>query len=163
MKKLLLLTLMLIGASTLVKAQTRANTTLTLRLVPLMSIQVSQPSVSIDVDSEQEYMEGASTYIKDHVTTFSTSGFVVKVKSLNQSLSKGADTLPLNTIAISASGQNNMTYANVDLSGTSTPLITSTLVRGRKTHDVSYTADSGLYDKPSGDYTVEIQYEIVTL
>lgn len=153
MKKTLLLITALCGAA--IQAQT-ANVSLTVKLTPIMGISVNQSAVNINVDTEQEYLEGAETLISDHIQTFSTVGYKVSAKYLSSEFEP-------NTIGIKASSVNGATYTRVSLTDASQTIISSPLGKGRKFHDVEYTVKRGLWDITSGDYVTSIQYEITAL
>lgn len=151
MRKLLLALSATIG--TMVSAQTTGQTTLNVKLHPVMSITVNQPSVNIIVDTEEEYLDGAKTLINNHLSTFSTDGYKVTVKYLSSDLEP-------NAIGVKADGVNGVNYTGVNLTDVSQTIIDSQLGKGKKNHNVEYTVNSGLWDKASGDYITVIQYEI---
>ncbi len=84
MKKLLLFTAILFASITMGNAQvTSDRTTLTLNLCPVQAIMVNpaQKSVVLDYKTINNYKDGVSLLMKDHLTVFSTGGFEVKARS----------------------------------------------------------------------------------
>lgn len=153
MRKVMLLMAVLCGL--MFYAQT-ASTTLNVRLSPVMGLKVSQTSVDIDIDTQEEYLEGGRATISNHLETFSTVGYKVSAKYLSSEFDP-------NTIAVKASGVNGVNYTKVNLTSTSETIISSPLGKGKKFHDVEYIVDKGLWDIEPGEYSTVIQYEIVSL
>lgn len=162
MKKLMILIVALSGVA--IQGQTSATTTLNVKLNPIMSISVSAPSVLVTFDTEQKYLQGAETSISDHIRTFSTVAYNVNVKSLNPTLSKSDDAIQLNKVTITASSSfPHATYTPAVLSEAGALLIESTKGGGKKSHNVTYSIGSGLWDNEMGEYSATVQYEIVAI
>lgn len=161
MKKAMILIIALSGVA--IQAQT-ASVSLKVKLTPIISISVSQPAVTINVDTEQKYLQGAETSISDHIRTFSTVGYKVTVKSLNPTLSKSDDAIDLDKVTITASSSfPHATYTPATLSEAGALLIESTKGGGQKRHNVTYSIGTGLWDNEMGEYSATVQYEIVAI
>lgn len=152
MKKILLTITSTITA--MVSAQTTGHATLNVKLNPIMSISVNQSNVNISVDTEAGYLDGTKTLINSHLSTFSTDGYKVSVRYLSSDLEP-------NAIGVKADGVNGVNYTPFNITDVSQTLIDSPLGKGKKYHNVEYTVNGGLWDKPSGDYSTTIQYEII--
>lgn len=155
--------LALILAVPFVYAQTTATTNLKVILNPLLSISVSTPEVVIDVATEEAYIDGKDILINDHISTFSTSSFEVNVRTLAGNLSGNTGSIEASKVRVDASGVNGVVYSGAVLSESGATLMTSSVGRGRKFHDVRYTLDGELWDNGVGEMSVQVQYEIVAL
>lgn len=156
MKKLIIALL----GTTFLQAQT-ANVNLNVKLHPIIAISVSQPTVTVDIDTEQKYLQGAQLEVPNHIRTFSTVPYNVTVRSLDPALTKADDNIDLNSITISSTSVDQFnTYFPVVLSEAGSLFIETTKGGGQKSHNVTYTVGSGLWDKSMGSYTANIQYEI---
>lgn len=153
MKKVLLASVLL--SVTALSAQSTASATLNVTLHSLLSISVNQPTVSMDIDTEAEYIDGAETTIVNHLNTFSTVGYSVTAKYLTSDFVD-------DTISVTASGVNNVSYdAAVPLKSTSQQLFSSTNGLGRKSHNVKYSVVGGLHDLTMGAYETVVVYSII--
>lgn len=151
---LLLLPVIMFGQS--------ASVTLEVKLASILSISVDRNNVSLDVNSPEKYTEGVQSTISNHLTTFSTGPFLVKVKALDTVLESGSMSLPLNTITISGfSNSPGITYSPVVLSLPAETIIDSSLARGKWHHDITYKLSAGLWQYSPGNYSTTIHYEIM--
>nr|WP_314498754.1 hypothetical protein [uncultured Chryseobacterium sp.] len=172
MKKLIIASLVLLGAVT-INAQ---NVTLNVRLKPIQTLIVNnlQKTVNLDYVTKDDYNNGVSSVNTDHLNIYSTGGFQVKVKSANAALQNGAKTIQSNTIQIKATAGseavNGAQYAqNVQLSANETTLVTSSNGGVNKKISIEYKGAGGnayLDNYIAGQdptvYTTELTYTIVS-
>lgn len=157
MKKLLISAFALVSIA--LGAQTTA--TLSVKLNPIMSITVNQPSVTTEFTTEQDYVDGKDLAIPDHLTTFSTGGYQVSARALSPTIQGPTDDLDLDIVTITANSNfPQAVYTPVVLSETATQLFNSPVGAGRKRHNVNYNITGDLWDKAMETYSVSVMYEI---
>lgn len=177
MKRVILAAVTLISVAFVgtANAQTSANVTVNINLHKVQSISVSAASVNLDYQSENDYLNGVTTEMADHLIVFSTGGFVVKVKS-GDDFKKGSESILANTVQVLASNgtktpTGTVTYApNLMLSTTATPLITTTKGGSGLKFNVDYIGGKGdayivdRFKDSDGNpnvYSATVTYEIV--
>lgn len=104
---------------------------LVLRPVQTITVTTSQQTTDILYASVNDYQYGVSVTQDDHLTVFSTGGFIVSVEVSNNNFTRvgGSETIPASDVIIRpTAGTNNNTgpeYFNVPLSTSSRPIISS--------------------------------------
>ena len=152
MKKLILAFGLML--STITFAQSTGNVSLNVRLYPIQTIMVNplQETVNLDYTTATDYSAGVSSMQTNHLSVYSTGGFIVSVKSTSASLTNtiNSDAISSSDIKIVASeGSSNsmagVTYSSpVDLSMTTTPLFSNSTGGVAKNFNVKYTAQGDL-------------------
>jgi hypothetical protein len=144
------------------------------------TIQVSQPSVSIDMSDISHYISGSSSGQQtDHVKVVSSSAYQVTVKSATQyfSLNGGATTLPVNTIAVNTTTGSDLTGTNaqppaglvvtpqVQLSTTAATIVNSPEGEWGRGYNVNYSIPQAMtpnyMNRDNGTYTTTVTYTLV--
>ena len=163
-----------------ISGQTNSDgVTLNIRFRPVqtITIQPSQKSIDINYSTQEDYNNGVSVTLDDHVSVFSSSGFQVKVEAGSDNFDNagGATTIPVSDVVVNASAgsgnHNSNIYNSVPLSTMPEPLITSANGgRGLNysvTYDNSAAGSAGAYEgnyATSGNdetvYSAEITYSI---
>lgn len=156
--------------------------TVNIKFVPIQSIVVNPVPETVDLvyATKDNYNEGVSKTIADHLTVFSTGGFVVSVKAENENFvrtGEGGGTIPVSHVILSAwegsTTNPEFTSGEVALSTTSTALITSDAGGNELKYSVKYdntTEGSGYKyidkyihsDTPESVYTAQVTYTIAT-
>ena len=163
-----------------VKAQESDNVTVNIKFVPIQSIVVNPVPETVDLvyATKDDYNNGVSKTIADHLIVFSTGGFVVSVNAENENFVRtGGGTIPVSHVILSAwegsTTNPEFTSGEVALSTTSTALITSDAGGNELKYSVKYdntTEGSGYKyidkyihsDTPESVYTAQVTYTIVT-
>src|SRR5690606_16905173 len=93
MKRILLTTVIILSAITASLAQTSANVTVNLKLNAVQSIVANAASIDLEYKTINDYNVGVQSDQANHLTVYSTGGFIVKVSSSVAQLSgsKGSD------------------------------------------------------------------------
>lgn len=156
--------------------------TVNIKFVPIQSIVVNPVSETVEtVDlvyaTKDDYFNGVSKTITDHLTVFSTGGFVVNVRS-NGDFKRGDGTMyiPAGDMKITVdNGTDTETgdFTTQSLSTSDLPVITANKGGSELKYSVTYdntTAGSSYNyinryihnDSPESVYTAEVTYTIVT-
>lgn len=163
-----------------ISGQTNSDgVTLNIRFKPVqtITIQPSQKSVDINYSTQENYNNGVSVTLDDHVSVFSSSGFQIKVEAGSDNFENagGDKTIPVSDVVINASAgsgnHNSNTYSSVPLSAMPVSLITSESggrdLKYSITYDNSAAGSAGAYEgnyATSGNdetvYNAEITYSI---
>ncbi|HCC93194.1 MAG TPA: hypothetical protein DEQ26_02490, partial [Flavobacteriaceae bacterium] len=104
MKKLaFILTIFCALVSGMALAQKTASATLNVKLYPIQTILIgTDNTVNLEYQTKEDYSNGVTKTMNDHLIVYSTGGFAVKVKSENENLvfTKGSttDNIAANTI-----------------------------------------------------------------
>jgi len=169
MKKVFLAAVTLISVAFVGTANAQAtetdNVTVNIRLKPIHTIVVTgnQKIVDLVYDTKEKYNAGVSSTQTDHLTIFSTGGFVVNVKS-GKFVNSATGSTPIDdqdavkVQATNSSGNDlSVTSPTVTLSTSDQPFITSSLGGRDKKFSVTYSGAGGdaylnKYDK---DFTSE--------
>lgn len=109
------------------------NVTINITFRPVQTISVSPGQNTIDIlyASVSDYQSGVAVTRDDHLTVFSTGGFMVSVEASSENFTRvgGTETIPASDVIISAikstGNKTDSEFFDVTLSATSTPLITS--------------------------------------
>ena len=155
-----------------------ANVTVNIILHPIQTIAVntSQQDVSLQYINIQDYEEGVSTTLDDHLLVTSTGGFQVNVASTQENfIQSGSDkTIPVSDVLIRATkgSDNNLTpvFDNVFLSTNPESLIRSETGGMDLKYNVTYDNTAGGSEKyvnmTSGDseavFFSEVTYTITS-
>lgn len=164
-----------------VKAQESDDVTVNLKFKPVQSIVVNSNSKTVDLEyaTKENYRDGVSKTITDHLIVFSTGGFVVSVNAENGDFVRtgaGGGTIPVGHVILSAEEGSTtnpeFTSNNVTLSTTSTALITSNAGGNELKYSVTYDNTAGSSyeyinryihnDTPESVYTAQVTYTIAT-
>jgi hypothetical protein len=166
-----------------VKAQESSNVTVNLKFKPVQSIEVNlaQETVDLVYETPDDYHDGVSKKMEDHLTVFSTDGgFVVSVNAEDVNFVRtggGGGTIPVSHVILSAeegsttNPEYTPTLSTITLSTTPTALITSTAGGNGLKYSVTYdnTTEGSDYkyinkyihsDGLESVYTAEVTYTI---
>lgn len=153
--------------------------TVSLKFKPVQSIVVNPAQETVDLvyAEKDDYLNGVSEKMVDHLTVFSTGGFVVSVKADNENFVRTGDgEISVSDVKLSAEEGSTtnpqFTSGEVALSTTSTALITSNSGGNELKYSVTYdnTAGSGYkyinsyihHDDTVSVYTAQVTYTIAT-
>lgn len=185
MKKIILFAAILFAGALVVKADTPPtgptssdDVTLNVKLNPIQTLVVNSGQKTVDLvySTTDDYSKGVSLEQKDHLTVYSTGGFLVNVKSAGTTIngSRGEETIDaigLNVLA--SAGSSSITEAKyiatgVNLTDGFNEIISSTVGGVNKNFNITY---SGLgdneyvnkYFKGEGAtvYSTEVTYSII--
>ena len=151
-----------------------ATTTLNIKLNPIQTITVGQPSVDLLYATTENYLDGVSSKKQvGHLTVFSTGGFIVNVNSVDEFFqnptNNSAEPIAVSDVTVKAT-KGEVSY-EAQLSKTGTELISSDTGGNSLKYDVVYdnTAGAGKYlvshfDKNAGAaqniFTTTVTYTI---
>ena len=156
--------------------------TVNLTFLPVQTIAVTpaQKTVEVLYATVDDYQNGVAVTQDDHLTVFSTGGFLVSVQASDANFTRvgGSETIPVGDITVKAfQGTGNQTpavFASAPLSASSgTPLITSEKggrdLKYGVTYDNTAAGGENKYidkftgaDKEGAVYTSEVTYTITT-
>jgi hypothetical protein len=158
-----------------IKAEEPKSATVKLNIVlnPIQTIIVNnQQDVDLVYETIDNYKEGVSTTIEDHLKIFSTGGFVVTVKSEGDLSNGGDSNIESSDIKILAENGTDNEVVNtvsgpVELGGTETLLIDSDSGGRDLMYNITYNNKSGgkdkyinLYKNGANTYSTQITYTI---
>ena len=122
MKKILLFTAILFASITMVTGQATSarasdQVTLAVRLYPIQTIVVNsaQKDINLDYKLTTDYRNGVESSQENHLTVFSTGGFIVKARSSDAFIANktNSKSIESSTLTITASkGSNSSMSAN---------------------------------------------------
>ena len=152
MKKLLLL--LLIIPMALVAQSNTAEVALNVRLYPIQTIVVNplQSTVNLDYTTVANYSNGVTTLQPNHLSVYSTGGFIVSVKSEDATLTNTINSDFINSSDIkilasegSANSLADVTYnSEISLSTTAQPIFSKSTGGVNKNFNITYTAKGNL-------------------
>jgi hypothetical protein len=164
-----------------VKAQTSDNVTVNIKFTPIQSIVVNsaQKTVNLVYATKDDYANGVSAEMLNHLEIFSTGGFIVTVKaSGNFTRTTGDDIIPAGDVLVSATlGEDTSIGTPADATGLTTiggkTLITADeggrALKYNVTYDNIAAGKSDAYinkyihgDSPESIYTATVTYTITT-
>ncbi|HJD86961.1 hypothetical protein OBK20_02800 [Empedobacter falsenii] len=165
MKKLaFILTIFCALVSGMALAQKTASATLNVKLYPIQTILIgTDNTVNLEYQTKEDYSNGVTKTMNDHLIVYSTGGFAVKVKSENENLvfTKGSttDNISANTINLQATlGTGNVlnssSFSKVVLDKSDKNLISSTVGGTDLKFNVAYNG-KGNNDYVNKYYNVE--------
>ena len=142
----------------------QAQATLNVKLYPIQTIVIGgDNTVNLEYKTKDNYLNGVTSDMKDHLIVYSTGGFAVKVKSENEDLVYTKDALTskiaANTINLQATlgtgnALNASTMNNVVLSNENKNLISSNVGGTELKFNVAYNG-KGNNDYVNKYYNVE--------
>lgn len=157
-----------------------AETQVNVLIGQVLSIQVSQPSVNIDMGLTSHFINGnSSAQQSNHVQITSNNGYEVSVRSATEffSLNGNTTTLPVNTIMVHTEIGDDLTgggsnppaslsvNGSVPLSTGNATVITSGEGESARGFNVTYTIPASqtnnYLNKEPGTYSTSIVYTIV--
>lgn len=168
------------GAANVLAQQTGTNegkVNLSIELHPIQTLIINKsPNVALEYKTKENYDQGVSKKIDDHIQIYSTSGFEVKAKTNNTNLvGTGTNSKTIATTDISLTPENGsssldvggLTTANLN-GNTDVTLITSATGGVDKTFDITYAAKGNneyiknyVINMDPTIYNTEVTYTIV--
>jgi hypothetical protein len=148
MKKELIYTAALSAFSIAAFAQNSDQVTLNINLYPIQTLEINsqQKVVNLDYISEQDYQRGVEMDQPDHINTYSTGGFTIRVNSSNAILSQtDGQNIPSSDITITpllgaANPMQGATFTPVDLTSEPREIISNNSGGINKTFGINYKA-----------------------
>ena len=130
----------------------------------MSELVVNQTAVSIDFNSANDYKNGVSKDMLNHITLSKTTPYNLYIRASLPTFNNGPNSIPLNIIRIGpATGQTGMN--TVTLSNTAQLLIDNADPVIDRNLSVRYsipaTETSKLLNKPTGSYSTDIIYSFV--
>lgn len=160
---------------------TTDNVTLNIKFKSVQSITVTAAQKPVDLEyySLENYRDGVSKTLNDHLTVFSTGGFVVSVSTESANFERATGgSIPVGDVTVTAENGStsaanpSFTPVDVTLSTTPTALITTTAGGNELKYDITYNnADAGgaynyinkyRHDDATSVYTATVTYTIAT-
>lgn len=187
-KKIITVTLFLIGGLTLT-ATVRAEgggvltkndaVTVNIKFQPIQSITVNSGQKVVDIvyETKEDYNKGVSVTKDDHLTLFSTGGFVVSVASDGDFIKhegKGASFISAKDVVIEAAIGSNTTigtFTKAPLSTGGETLISADKGGSSLKYNITYNNTAGandryinhyFHDDAESVYTAKVTYTITT-
>jgi len=125
-----------------------AAVNLNVKLNAIQSITTSATAVDLVYNTIEDYNLGVKSNLANHLTVYSTGGFIVKVKSSVENLkaNKGTEEIESSGIIITASGGATTLspiYTPVNLGTTSSELISTTKDGISEKFNIEYKAKGG--------------------
>lgn len=164
MKKLaFILTIFCALVSGMALAQKTASATLNVNLYPIQTIVIGgDNTVNLVYKTKEDYSNGVTSNMNNHLIVYSTGGFAVKVKSENENLvftkDGTTDKIDVNTINLVATlgtgNQSGSTFSAVTLDKSDKPLISSQVGGTDLKFNVAYNG-KGNNDYVNKYYNVE--------
>jgi hypothetical protein len=175
MKKLLIITSVLITAFSVNKAsaQTTGSTTLSVTLTKTQSITVNQTNVGLNFLTSADYLNGVNAAQANHLTFASTSGFSISAKAGTDLTGGTGGDIPISTVNITpttgtigtspggtatAQPLSKTTAAIIYTSGTA-----STGGTAQASLNIDYKASGTDYLNRTGTFSSVITYTIAPL
>lgn len=148
-----------------------AEAQVNLHLQQVLSVQVSQASVSIPMNTPVHYLQGNSTpQLTNHLQVSATASYVLRVRTENDyfNLNSGISTLPVNTVQLKLT-ENGATGVNVltpkSLSSTDTDIVTSNanevVQNFNATYEIPQSETENYLNREEGSYSTTVIYTIV--
>ncbi|MGL5235788.1 MAG: hypothetical protein ACRC8Z_13750 [Empedobacter falsenii] len=141
-----------------------ASATLNVKLYPIQTILIGgDNTVNLEYKTKEDYSNGVTANMNDHLVVYSTGGFAVKVKSENENLvftkDGTTDKIAANTINLQATlgtgnALNSSSFSNVVLDNSDKKLISSTVGGTDLKFNVAYNG-KGNNDYVNKYYNVE--------
>ncbi|RDI11216.1 hypothetical protein DEU42_106150 [Flavobacterium sp. AG291] len=160
-------------------AQTTGTTNLNVNLASVLAIEVSDPTVVIQMNTPAHFSSGSTTgTLSDHLKVTANEGFTVTVEAAGN-LSNAGEEIPVSTVVVSSSSGSylgasgstapttNPTFPSsaLALSSSAPVTIISCATGDLRGYDVAYSipaANTPSYlDKTPGVYTTLLTYTIV--
>lgn len=154
--------------------QTSDEVTVNIKFTPIQSIVVNsaQKTVNLVYATKDDYANGVSAEMPDHLEIFSTGGFEVKVSTDGDFTRTAGGTIDADDVTVTASTDNE-TFTGVALSTNPATLITATeggrALKYNVTYDNIAAGKSDAYinkyiseDSEESVYTAKVTYTIAT-
>lgn len=154
------------------------NVTVNIKFKPIQSIVVNSAQKTVDLvyATKNDYADGVSAEMLDHLEVFSTGGFEVKVSADGDFTRKAGGSISaadVKVIATNGTSTNNETFTEVALSTNPATLITATeggtALKYNVTYDNTAAGAGNNYinnyihpDSPESVYTAKVTYTIAT-
>ena len=157
-----------------------AETQVNIVINQVQSIEVSQPSVSINMNNVSHFLNGNSSGQQvNHVKVISSAGYQVTAKASTQhfSLNGSVTTLPVNTVAIKTTVGNDLSNTNTappsglqvapqaSISTSPNTIITSPTGEYGRGYNVEYSISAqqspAYLNRTPGAYTTTVMYTLV--
>lgn len=147
MKRLISVCMFFFLASVVGYAQ-KGNVTVSIKLFPIQIIEINpvQENVSLSYLTTEDYENGVKTDQHDHLSLYSTGGFVVKVMTMETDLSSTfGNKIPVNDITVTPlAGSTNplvgAEYSSVNLSNEAKVIVANNTGGINKTFGINYRA-----------------------
>lgn len=126
-----------------------ATATLNVKLHPIQTIVIESNEVDLEYKTKDDYSNGVTKTMNDHLIVYSTGGFAVKVKSENENLVRevGEGEIPVNTINLVATlgtgNESGSTFKGVTLDTSDKNLISSEVGGTNLKFNVAYNGKGG--------------------
>lgn len=153
MKKLaFFLTIFCALVSGMALAQKTASATLNVKLYPIQTILIgTDNTVNLEYQTKEDYSNGVTKTMNDHLIVYSTGGFAVNVKSDDENLvftkdgkTDKIDVKTINLVATLGSGnESGSTFKEVTLDKSDKNLISSTVGGTNLKFNVAYSGTGG--------------------
>jgi hypothetical protein len=152
-----------------IEAQSSADVTFSVKLRRLQSITVNNSTVSIDIETAEEYLNGKTDISDRQITLNSTSGYQVTVNTSGNLVNESDNSfIPADAVRLSAGnieGQgNSAVFSDVNLGSVqgSNVLIDSDLGVLNRDFNITYSVEGGshLLNKTPGNYNAVVSFVI---
>lgn len=161
-----------------VKAQTSDDVTVNIKFKPIQSIVVNSAQKTVDLvyATKDNYANGVSAEMLDHLEVFSTGGFIVTANTDGDFTRTAGGSISAADVILKATQGTDTSigsFTNVPLSTTPTTLITATeggtTLKYNVTYDNTAAGAGNNYinnyihpDSPESVYTAKVTYTIAT-
>jgi len=152
------------------KAQNTAAAQVNITLAPILSLEISQATVNIDMSLPSQFTQGSSSSLQtDHIKVSTTSAYTISVNTstANFELTGSSTTLAVNTVQLEVSPNvpsNVITYTPIYLSPTSEVIIDSNAETVTQTFNAQYSIPNAkthqYLNRASGNYKTMVVYTI---
>jgi hypothetical protein len=102
MKKLILSAAIILAATVGAFAQKTADANLSVTIKPIQTITVLNPTVNLSYETTEDYSDGVSKKIEDHLKVYSTGAFQVNVTASDLVQTGGTETIKASGITVFA-------------------------------------------------------------
>lgn len=170
-------TMAILGLVLIISTKSNAQTTtkVNINISPLLSIKVNDAEVNLDFNTTDDYLNGVTTPMANHLTVSSILPYTINVKAEGNTFN--GTTTSSNTIDIGVLkiGITNTTSelgvapaTPITLTNTAQPLVTNAFIALAKNIDVTYSIPSSksdgsttdIFGKPVDTYFQTITYQI---
>jgi hypothetical protein len=148
-----------------------AESEVNLQLEQILSVEISQSSVSIPMNTPAHYLQGSSSQeITNHLQVSATSSYVLRVRTEDEyfNLDAGLSTLPVSTVRLNLTdnGATGVTVLTpVSLSNSDTDVASSganeIVQYYNAVYEIPQSQTQSYINKEDGNYTTTVIYTIV--
>ena len=171
MKKFIICICTIIASCFSVKAQNNAQANLNVQLNTIQSIRINegQSDVTIALNTADEYINGKSSSLQDHIEIMSSSDYEIKV-SASSNLVGDAASIDIGTVSIipslgsiGESTQGALNLSPINLSLADNTIVQSSQGDSKRSFNIEYHVSGGeeYLNKPTGSYNTLITYTII--